>query len=238
MKRFLCLILSLALCMSFTTSAFADDFPPISNDDEVHMQRNQATENNNITVYYEMVGEDVAECIYFSDEDINIVRTISPDNTMTVEMAEDGITHTYSIIGDYEMFKGMYLMQENPAFCNNDIVGSQYIHQYVGSPGSVTMYRESIRKCGTASALAAFILERCGFIPAASAALLASYILGEVAASEDCYKVIITSTTYQVLFAADRSYYIHCYHEMIKYYKENASSPYKTERDYYQAIGG
>jgi len=55
--------------------------------------------------------------------------------------------------------------------------------------------------------------------------------------SSDCYKVTISSITYEVLFSYDNSYYTHCYHQTVKEYKSNGSL-IRSKTDYYQAIGG
>ncbi len=44
--------------------------------------------------------------------------------------------------------------------------------------------------------------------------------------------------TYEVLFVHDNSYYTHCYHQTMSYYNSGASTPFRTDTDYYQAVGG
>jgi len=46
------------------------------------------------------------------------------------------------------------------------------------------------------------------------------------------------SLTYEVLFTHDNSYYTHCYHQTMSYYNSGASTPFRTDTDYYQAVGG
>ena len=46
------------------------------------------------------------------------------------------------------------------------------------------------------------------------------------------------SLTYEVLFVHDNSYYTHCYHQTMSYYNSGASTPFRTDTDYYQAVGG
>lgn len=63
------------------------------------------------------------------------------------------------------------------------------------------------------------------------------YICEYLGMSSDCYKVTISSITYEVLFSYDNSYYTHCYHQTVKEYKSNGSL-IRSKTDYYQAIGG
>ena len=230
MKKFLSFVLSLSLCMSLMPTAFADD--------TTHVQDNRPTANINITVFYEMDGENIVEHIAFPEDNISVIRTIHPDNTMTVETVDDRVTQTVVIDSDYSIFQKMYWMQENPMPYNNDITGSQYIHQYVGSPDPVTIYASTIRAYRDAAKFAGLLFTLLGNVPAMVVSCIAEYVFDRILENSDCYKVVITSDTYQVLFAVDNSYYIHCYHEKIEYYKENAKKPYDTDWDYYQAIGG
>ena len=47
-----------------------------------------------------------------------------------------------------------------------------------------------------------------------------------------------STVTYEVLFTHDNSYYTHCYHQTMSYYNSGASAPFRTDTDYYQAVGG
>ena len=49
---------------------------------------------------------------------------------------------------------------------------------------------------------------------------------------------LVDSETYEVHFVQGNVYYTHCFHEVYSYYNENSSFPFKTERDYYQSVGG
>lgn len=78
-----------------------------------------------------------------------------------------------------------------------------------------------------------------GSTPAAVISSTASFIFDQMlqSMSSDCYKVTISSITYEVLFSYDNSYYTHCYHQTVKEYKSNGSL-IRSKTDYYQAIGG
>ena len=38
--------------------------------------------------------------------------------------------------------------------------------------------------------------------------------------------------------SSDVIYYTHCYHQTMSYYNSGASTPFRTDTDYYQAVGG
>lgn len=158
----------------------------------------------------------------------------------TVEVRQDASIYTTVIASDYSFFQRIYEAQNNPALCNDDLTGSQYIHEYVGSPLPQTFYRSELRNCKNASQMAGVFCSIFGFHTATAILGLATLVYDNMLdiGGSQFYKVVISSDTYQVLFAVDRSYYIHCYHQKAEFFEENATRPYKTERDYYQAIGG
>lgn len=227
-KRILSLLLTLVCLNALSVPAFAtDEF------DHNHPHNTPGLEN--FSVYYEMDGNNVIERVLLPD--IEIVRTIYPNNTMLVESIENGAIKRIIIDADYSIFKSLYAAQQLPIPYNNDLVGSQYIHQYVGSPGTVILTKDAIRDARDASWIASAILSQVSF-PAAVASVVAAVIFSRNYEDADYDEVHVTSDTYQVLFAVDRSYYIHCYHQRFDYYRNGAARPFRTEMDYYQAIGG
>lgn len=96
-----------------------------------------------------------------------------------------------------------------------------------------------LRKCKKASDVASILATAWGSTPAAVISSTASFIFDQMlqSMSSDCYKVTISSITYEVLFSYDNSYYTHCYHQTVKEYKSNGSL-IRSKTDYYQAIGG
>lgn len=127
--------------------------------------------------------------------------------------------------------------QYGVATIGSDVTGSQYKHRYVGTPGPVTITKQEVVQCRTAAALARKILGKSS-IPALVAFSVAEYMLGKAVDTTTYEKVVVNSLTYEVLFVHDNSYYTHCYHQTMSYYNSGASTPFRTDTDYYQAVGG
>ena len=119
------------------------------------------------------------------------------------------------------------------------MTGSQFKHRYVCTSATDTVYASDLRKCKKASDVASILATAWGSTPAAVISSTASFIFDQMlqCMSSDCYKVTISSITYEVLFSYDNSYYTHCYHQTVKEYKSNGSL-IRSKTDYYQAIGG
>ena len=126
-----------------------------------------------------------------------------------------------------------------PALTGSEVTGSQFKHRYVGTSATDTVYASDLRKCKKASDVASILATAWGSTPAAVISSTASFIFDQMlqSMSSDCYKVTISSITYEVLFSYDNSYYTHCYHQTVKEYKSNGSL-IRSKTDYYQAIGG
>lgn len=197
-------------------------------------------DNGNFQIQYSMDGDKVVENITFlANPNIEVNRTVSPNGDMIVATNSSGhITISVLTNSDYSAFYQLYLMQNTPSPLNSDLTGSQYIHEYIGTPPAQTFYYSEIKDARDVSALAAIILSKWT-VNAAIATGVASWIFDRMLDSMNNYdKVIVETDTYQVLFAIDHSYYIHCYHEKTKFYKANASSPSETLTDFYQVYGG
>lgn len=120
----------------------------------------------------------------------------------------------------------------------NEIIGSQFKHVYIGSPGSSTIYGSEISKSMTTAAFAAALYSRIPLAPYAALVGIAGITLGYINAMTDWpYKVVIYSYTYEVLFSYDNIYYTHCYHTN-SYIYDASNTLVDVEYDYYQAIGG
>ncbi|MCI8651397.1 MAG: hypothetical protein HFF05_03010 [Oscillospiraceae bacterium] len=228
-KRMVSLALALSMCMGLMVPAFAAE--------EVdHGHPNNTSSLENFSVYYEMDGENVVERASF--DNIDIVRTIRPDDTMLVETTENGVVETVVIDSNYALFRDLYLAQQTPMAYGKDLTGSQYIHQYLGSPGEMVSYGRDIRVCATVAELAKLFAKKMGWHTVEVVAEIAGFVFAAFSIDNEYYKVVVSTRTYQVLFAVDHSYYIHCYHDTIKYYNEGETKADKTETDYHQAIGG
>lgn len=157
---------------------------------------------------------------------------------MWVTVTEGGKTKTNLIESNYELFVNLYNSHNVPAPRNSEITGSQYIHRYVGSPGPATIYVKDLGNVADVAGIAAFLLAQWN-VPASIISGVAGIIAGRMESNaKGADKIVVKSDTYEVLLRADNSYYIHCYHQTIEYYKEKESRPFITEHDYYQAIGG
>ena len=234
MKKLVSAVLMVTMCVGFATNAFA-----LSANSSHETVKSSYEFNSIAEVYYEKDGKDIIEHVGFPESNIEVTRTVSPDDMMEVTIIKNGEVETSTIASDYELFLNLYNSQNTPVPMNSEITGSQYIHRYVGSPEPVTAYVDDFRNYADAAGIASFLFGCLGQVPAAAISGIAGMIFNRVVAnSSDCYKVVISSDTYEVLLRADNSYYIHCYHQIMDYYKKGASTPYATDKDYYQAIGG
>lgn len=217
-KRFVSLCIALALMFSMLTINAA-----------------AANASNGLNISYRMDGENVVETIVFPDA--TMIRTIAPNGVMTIKTIEDGSVSTSELKADYKLYKKIYESQYSVVPAGSEITGSQYKHRYVGTPGPVTITRQEIIQCRTAASLAKVILGKSS-ISAFVAFSVAEYILKKAVDTSTYERVVVNSLTYEVLFVHDNSYYTHCYHQTLSYYNSGASTPFLTETDYYQAVGG
>lgn len=217
-KRFVSLYVALALMFSMLTINAA-----------------AANASNGLNISYRMDGENVVETIVFPDA--TMIRTIAPNGVMTIKTIEDGSVSTSELKADYKLYKKIYESQYSVVPAGSEITGSQYKHRYVGTPGPVTITRQEIIQCRTAASLAKVILGKSS-ISAFVAFSVAEYMLKKAVDTSTYERVVVNSLTYEVLFVHDNSYYTHCYHQTLSYYNSGASTPFLTETDYYQAVGG
>lgn len=217
-KRFVSLCVALALMFSMLTINAA-----------------AANASNGLNISYRMDGENVVETIVFPDA--TMIRTIAPNGVMTIKTIEDGSVSTSELKADYKLYKKIYESQYSVVPAGSEITGSQYKHRYVGTPGPVTITRQEIIQCRTAASLAKVILGKSS-ISAFVAFSVAEYMLKKAVDTATYERVVVNSLTYEVLFVHDNSYYTHCYHQTLSYYNSGASTPFLTETDYYQAVGG
>ena len=217
-KRFVSLCVALALMFSMLTINAA-----------------AANASNGLNISYRMDGENVVETIVFPDA--TMIRTIAPNGVMTIKTIEDGSVSTSELKADYKLYKKIYESQYSVVPAGSEITGSQYKHRYVCTPGPVTITRQEIIQCRTAASLAKVILGKSS-ISAFVAFSVAEYMLKKAVDTSTYERVVVNSLTYEVLFVHDNSYYTHCYHQTLSYYNSGASTPFLTETDYYQAVGG
>lgn len=217
-KRFVSLCVALALMFSMLTINAA-----------------AANASNGLNISYRMDGENVVETIVFPDA--TMIRTIAPNGVMTIKTIEDGSVSTSELKADYKLYKKIYESQYSVVPAGSEITGSQYKHRYVGTPGPVTITRQEIIQCRTAASLAKVILGKSS-ISAFVAFSVVEYMLKKAVDTSTYERVVVNSLTYEVLFVHDNSYYTHCYHQTLSYYNSGASTPFLTETDYYQAVGG
>ncbi len=217
-KRFVSLCVALALMFSMLTINAA-----------------AANASNGLNISYRMDGENVVETIVFPDA--TMIRTIAPNGVMTIKTIEDGSVSTSELKADYKLYEKIYESQYSVVPAGSEITGSQYKHRYVGTPGPVTITRQEIIQCRTAASLAKVILGKSS-ISAFVAFSVAEYMLKKAVDTSTYERVVVNSLTYEVLFVHDNSYYTHCYHQTLSYYNSGASTPFLTETDYYQAVGG
>ena len=161
-------------------------------------------------------------------------------------VSDSGEVTTASTKSDYNLFYEIYQDQQNyksgqlaqiPSLTGSEVTGSQFKHRYVGTSATDTVYASDLRKCKKASDIASILATAWGNTPAAVISATASFIFDQMlqSMSTDCYKVTMSSITYEVLFSYDNSYYTHCYHQTVKEYRSNGSL-IRSKTDYYQAL--
>ena len=246
------------LCVaSILPNAFADSTN--------HGNSESLLTGSNYSVSYSMNGKDVVDQLTIRDGGITrITRTVHPNDVMDiVVVGASGESTTSTARSDYSLFYEIYQDQQNykngqlaqiPALTGSEVTGSQFKHRYVGTSATDTVYASDFRNfynffyvvyasdmrtCKKASDVASILATAWGSTPAAVISSTASFIFDQMlqSMSSDCYKVTISSITYEVLFSYDNSYYTHCYHQTVKEYKSNGSL-IRSKTDYYQAIGG
>ncbi len=140
---------------------------------------------------------------------------------MIIFTAEDDFTSETFIESDYKVFEGLYITSLQPKLYGKEITGSQHIHPFVGSPGPAVFTRQDIIVYKNAAALCQFMCKRIGYFPGVLVMGAAKYLFKKCLNDDpDFAKGEVLSNTYQVSFAVDHSYYIHCYHEIVKSYNK------------------
>lgn len=210
----------------------------------------QATPNEpiaelDIQITYALDGTSVIEDMSYANGDgtrTYVTRAVAPDGTLAMEITAYGETTEYTESGvDYDMFYQFYCAQNQPmlmADWGTDLTGSQYIHQYIGSPGTINYTKADLQRLKTEADILASILDNFAGLPGKLMAKLVDMMADSII-TKSCQSMKVTTLTYQVLFAVDNSYYIHCYHEEVKCYsKDNFKGTVETSHGYYQVIGG
>ena len=195
-----------ALCVaSIMPIAFADSTN--------HGNSESLLTGSNYSVSYSMNGKDVVEQLTIRDGGITrITRTVHPNDVMDiVVVGASGESTTSTARSDYSLFYEIYQDQQNykngqlaqiPALTGSEVTGSQFKHRYVGTSATDTVYASDLRKCKKASDVASILATAWGSTPAAVISSTASFIFDQMlqSMSSDCYKVTISSITYEVLF--------------------------------------
>lgn len=234
-KRLLAIILVMTFCTTFFAQIVnAETYP--SNVSHENSIRNALDTSH---VNYSLVGEDVVETVTFDQTSSYFVRVISPngDAVMTT-YTSDGAETSYFTGYDYEMFYNCYYIQNHPPITplNNDITGSQFIHRFIGRR-TQTFTKEDIENVSDAADLAAKIAKHFS-LPAYLLIKICDWFFSRDANPNNFDKLVIEVDLYEVLFAYDYTYFIHCYHEVGKWYNTGNPNPVDTYVDYYQVIGG
>lgn len=234
-KRLLTIILVMTFCTTFFAQTVnAETYP--SNVSHENSIRNALDTSH---VNYSLSGEDVVETITFDQTSSYIVRVISPngDAVMTT-YTSDGAETSYFTGYDYEMFYNCYYIQNHPPITplNNDITGSQFIHRFIGRR-TQTFTKKDFENITDAATIASIIIGALS-LPAGVTTGLASWLLSKQINPNNFDKLVMDVYLYEVLFAYDYTYFIHCYHEVGKWYQVGNPNPVDTYVDYYQVIGG
>lgn len=137
------------------------------------------------------------------------------------------------------MFKEItdeYILRSNTvAPLGNDLTGSQYKHIYVGTSGTKTFDSAQISKVTnemSAYSLLASVFSWPGAVLTGAASFLLSVINSKSPA-----KVVISSSTYEIVTSYDNTYLFHCYHQTMKSY-DSGGHYLGSETDCIQVIGG
>lgn len=126
-----------------------------------------------------------------------------------------------------------YLFSNSIIPYGSDITNPNFKHVYLGSPGTITYYRSDFDRISTVTGLAAVLANSLPG-PWASIFGVASIIFN---GGNMPYKFTVTTTSYQIHYVYDNSYFTHCYHQTVREYNESGSLT-RSYTDYYQSVGG
>lgn len=191
-------------------------------------------------ISYAMDGDVVIEKTDFIDSDgtlVNMERMVYPDGTAKASITKNNESKKYFFTGyDYKTFyimaKGRYPKDiHEPMTRGSDLTGSQYKHVYITS-NSGTLYRSDFN---TLNNIISTLLLFCSG-PSGKIVGLAQIIYSQ-SSDNTIWKYVVSESIYEVWFAIDNSYYIHCYHDYVKAY-DSAGHLVNSFWDYRQAIGG
>lgn len=235
-KRLLSVMLVGVMTFNMSFSACASQ----SQCNDVNHAMDSITENSCYSEY-NYVGTSIQEIsnIKINDKTLVSNRLISPDGSFVMYVS-DGI-ESNTIYGNvsFEMFKEItdeYILRNNTVMpLGSDLTGSQYKHIYVGSSGTKTFDSAQISKVNnelSAYSILATFFSWPGAVLTAGASFLLSVINSKSPA-----KVVITSSTYEIVTSYDNTYLFHCYHQTIKSY-DSGGHYLGSETDYVQVIGG
>lgn len=251
-KKIVAVLLFFTL-MSPTQSIYASDL----DNNGVQLEYDkvvQVLEDAEVTYSIHIDGS-VEEKVTFQDTQGNVEnasKTVYPDGSFkTVLIHSDGKIEVFNGFGaDYEVFLKLsnneVIIQRDEDNHDesaiipfgSDVIGSQFKHVYIGSPGSSTIYGSEFNKSITTASFAALLYSHIPAAPYAAIVGIAGATLGYInAMSDKPYKIVTYSYTYEVLFSYDNGYYIHCYHTS-SYIYDSSNALISSIHDYYQAIGG
>ena len=184
--------------------------------------------SNNITErkIIEIGGDLISiETVVYNNDTYNIVIKDSKDN-------ERNLSGQYS----FKEFKSMAEAYNESLYRGKrDLTGKQYKHQEIGN-NSFIVTREEIVNMGTlALEIVLQVVTDMGIGGSAYTGIVSRYVFNSLTSGMPDY-VEVDVTTYEILLTHDDTYYTHCYHSIIRSYKNDKLK--KTIRDYTQVVGG
>lgn len=230
-KLLLSIFTMLSLCIYPSNKIKAND------DSDSHVTINEVCETqffiNNDNQIIETVTCEVGNSV------INSYRVINEDGSYTMTISDETTTYEINGIADYSAFYKIaitFMNSNNPYSRGCNVNGSNFKHVLVGFQPSVTLYASDYAVGAGVSTIAAAIATGLGNVPATVIFGIASGVLTILSATQT-YKVVINTSTWEIRFSYDNTYYTHCYHQVVLGYDSNEKL-IEREEYYNQVIGG
>lgn len=229
MKKIIKAIVSLSVLFSCMMSIKGEELDENSHLPEINdtlIEDIKYVENNEI---HEKVS------FYENDNLINTEKITYSDGKYIIK-TNDGNIEKIIASGetDYDELYRILFSRSMVPF-GSDITNPNFKHVYLGSPGTATYYRSEFAKLGDVVYYAGKILGKLN-MPYAAAVELAGQII-KAGSNYLPYKFTVTTTSYQIHFVYDNTYFTHCYHQTLRDYNESGKL-INSYTDYYQSVGG
>ena len=227
MKKVLCVIIAFIMAMVNTCGVFAS---------EQHGEK--ASIVCRLNYVFDENTQNIIESgiIVIGDEKINIETIVRKNGDSKLTISEGNFCEVKNIQLDYDLYTKLYRESRTFKLQGCNISKKNFKHLKLGTT-SFTIDSSDFSKMSSAANAFSVIVGKIKHPLASSAAGIASTVsavTGMMSIGAD--KIVVKSTSNEVRFKSDNNYYTHCYHDIIKSYKNGKCT--STKRTYYQSNGG